>query len=375
MSNNSDLITVQESVTKIYECQARLYDAMDRFVAFTAQAQLRLFLQSKMNSEMTGQPAQEVQIFDATEQLTEIMGGSPRILSTISICGYDNHKNHEMWLAQQNNEVLKEVLVWLNEDEAGLHEWVDLKAMAQNKSVVDEYFFDERYRDEAGLREWAGLETVAQKKSFFDEFVRAAPARHESISLELEKAEEGLEEAENAHLQAVEVEWTLSEPRRAAAQAESKAKAGAEALALVESFEQVDIATIPAEDMRCPICLLDFGNVDEELPATDGAATEPNDEVSNNPVRTPCGHLFGKSCLVEIFETVKALCPICRTKLRPALEVAPTTVLPAAFEVAPTTALPPAVEVAQTTVLRADLGLSQTTLARPAHEETVDHDY
>jgi hypothetical protein len=93
---------------------------------------------------------------------------------------------------------------------------------------------------------------------------------------------------------------------------------------------QVNVADIPAEDMRCPHCWLSFGTTDEgepefvftpdqdipqelavrqlafrELPYCVGRA-------DNDPVRTPCGHLLGRGCLIEVMEMVDTLCPICR---------------------------------------------------------------
>lgn len=35
----------------------------------------------------------------------------------------------------------------------------------------------------------------------------------------------------------------------------------------------------------------------------------------NAPVRTRCGHVFGRSYLVESLERVNWLCPVCRTAL------------------------------------------------------------
>jgi hypothetical protein len=102
----------------------------------------------------------------------------------------------------------------------------------------------------------------------------------------------------------------------------------------VDTLEQVDVSTIPAADMRCPHCWLPFGTTDEDDPAF-VFTPDPNDspelaarhiafrelpfcvaKADNDPVRTPCGHLFGRDCLIESMEKVDTLCPICRLDLR-----------------------------------------------------------
>lgn len=108
-----------------------------------------------------------------------------------------------------------------------------------------------------------------------------------------------------------------------------------DAVAYVDSLEQVDIATIPAEDMRCPHCWLDFGVTEDDLPsATPAGAQDTTPESSenqenfnqmpfapdapnNDPVRTPCGHIFGRDCLIESLQKVGTPCPRCRQELRP----------------------------------------------------------
>jgi hypothetical protein len=95
--------------------------------------------------------------------------------------------------------------------------------------------------------------------------------------------------------------------------------------------------------MKCPHCWLPFGTTDEDDPTFQFApdADEPPELAArqvtfhempfcaarpdNNPVRTPCGHLFGRSCLIETMEKVDTLCPTCRKELRPAPQVPSTT--------------------------------------------------
>jgi hypothetical protein len=112
-----------------------------------------------------------------------------------------------------------------------------------------------------------------------------------------------------------------------------------DATAFVDSLEQVDVSTIPAHNMRCPHCWLPFGTTDEDDPAFVFAPDQDDppeiaarrialhelpfsqSRADNDPVRTPCGHLFGKGCLIDSMEKVDTLCPICRQELRPKPEV------------------------------------------------------
>jgi hypothetical protein len=108
---------------------------------------------------------------------------------------------------------------------------------------------------------------------------------------------------------------------------------GFNAVAFVDGLEQVAIADIPAEDMRCPHCWLPFGITDEDDPVF-AFAPDPDDSpelvarqvafrglpfcaarADNDPVRTPCGHLFGRTCLIQSLEKVSTLCPTCRQEL------------------------------------------------------------
>jgi hypothetical protein len=113
-----------------------------------------------------------------------------------------------------------------------------------------------------------------------------------------------------------------------------------DAAAFVDTLDRVEISDIPAEDMRCPYCWLPFGTTDEDDPSF-VFTPDPDDppeiaarqtafrellpfcaeRAGNDPVRTPCGHLFGRGCLVETLEKVDTLCPTCRKDLRPQPEI------------------------------------------------------
>ncbi|KAF1965617.1 hypothetical protein BU23DRAFT_574763 [Bimuria novae-zelandiae CBS 107.79] len=100
----------------------------------------------------------------------------------------------------------------------------------------------------------------------------------------------------------------------------------------VASSPMVDHSEIPADDMRCPGCWLDFGETDEfnelyeppELPqdpqeaeAIIAAQSLPFDArcPNNNSVRLLCGHLWAHDCLIDTL-CRSTLCLICRRELR-----------------------------------------------------------
>jgi hypothetical protein len=108
-----------------------------------------------------------------------------------------------------------------------------------------------------------------------------------------------------------------------------------DAAAYIDTLEEVDISTIPAEDMKCAFCWLPFGTTDEddpifvympdpdEVPELSARQTVFRElpfceaRPDNDPVRTPCGHIFGRGCLLESLDKVDTLCPTCRRDLRP----------------------------------------------------------
>jgi hypothetical protein len=63
----------------------------------------------------------------------------------------------------------------------------------------------------------------------------------------------------------------------------------------------VEISEISRDDMRCSLCWNDFDEV------TLG--------IEHIPVKTPCGHLFGKKCLVDALHCDNTRCPMCRRHL------------------------------------------------------------
>jgi len=105
------------------------------------------------------------------------------------------------------------------------------------------------------------------------------------------------------------------------------------ATAFVETLDEVDITSIESEDMKCPLCWLPFGSTtDDEAPTTitpylDDEEREITERLhasyalpfcenrpDNDPVRTPCGHVFGRQCLIDSLET-NMICPMCRCRV------------------------------------------------------------
>jgi hypothetical protein len=130
----------------------------------------------------------------------------------------------------------------------------------------------------------------------------------------------------------------LGDPSTAFSPPTDDATSMPDAEAFVDSLEQVDISTIPVEDMRCPHCWLDFGTTEDDAPALPQASDHSDQEFAerqgdfgempfptaspnNDPVRTPCGHIFGRDCLIESLQKVGTTCPICRQELRPQPQV------------------------------------------------------
>ncbi|KAH7065919.1 hypothetical protein BKA63DRAFT_524872 [Paraphoma chrysanthemicola] len=79
----------------------------------------------------------------------------------------------------------------------------------------------------------------------------------------------------------------------------------AKASEFVDTLEKVEIASIVKEDSKCPHC---WGRWDEE----------DDENRCKDPVKTPCGHLFGRACLVTALTGNRLRCPMCRQKMRAA---------------------------------------------------------
>ncbi|KAF1935679.1 hypothetical protein EJ02DRAFT_439071 [Clathrospora elynae] len=105
-----------------------------------------------------------------------------------------------------------------------------------------------------------------------------------------------------------------------------------DAVDFVNRLEEVDISTITAKGMKFPHCWLPFGTTDKYDPAFitrpeyDPETLEcllanrelPFDDYkpNNDPVKTPCGHISGRACLIESLEKTSTTCPMRRHEFR-----------------------------------------------------------
>jgi hypothetical protein len=72
-----------------------------------------------------------------------------------------------------------------------------------------------------------------------------------------------------------------------------------EAKHFVNNLEQMHAPSIPKENRKCPICWSRYDGEDEA-------------ERCNNPVKTPCGHIYGRRCIIQSLVGIEPLCPVCR---------------------------------------------------------------
>ena len=95
-------------------------------------------------------------------------------------------------------------------------------------------------------------------------------------------------------------QWPLSDER---------SRPPVDALVFVNKLEEVDIATIAAEDMKCSYCWDDYGHAEDEMVKLRSGEVK----ADNAPVKMPCGpgHLIGKTCLMQLSDSGIRLCPMC----------------------------------------------------------------
>ncbi|KAG9189720.1 hypothetical protein G6011_06588 [Alternaria panax] len=109
-----------------------------------------------------------------------------------------------------------------------------------------------------------------------------------------------------------------------------RARPSFDAVANVDTLEEVGITTIDSNDMTCPHCHLPFGTTTvEDDPSILAHMNEMDRELTwrleassalpfcenkpnNDPVKTQYGHIFGKQCLIQSLEEVNKRCSKCR---------------------------------------------------------------
>ncbi|KAF2786126.1 hypothetical protein K505DRAFT_153489 [Melanomma pulvis-pyrius CBS 109.77] len=96
----------------------------------------------------------------------------------------------------------------------------------------------------------------------------------------------------------------------------------------LDTFYHVDIADIPTRSRRCSYCsycCMDFGEMGpDNLDDFEGGVENeicfgelPFGKIvgCNDPVQLYCGHIFGKSCLIDSLTKVNTQCPLCGLEL------------------------------------------------------------
>jgi len=76
----------------------------------------------------------------------------------------------------------------------------------------------------------------------------------------------------------------------------------------VGKLEEVDIATIAPENMKCSYCWDEYGHADDEMIELRSGEVK----ADNAPAKMPCGpgHLIGKTCLMQLIDSGIRLCPM-----------------------------------------------------------------
>jgi len=83
------------------------------------------------------------------------------------------------------------------------------------------------------------------------------------------------------------------------------------AIAFVNGLQQVELSTLPETDRKCPFCWGRYGEDEDGKPIV----ADDNAPTTVNPVRTACGHVFHRDCLVEVVEKSSKNCPMCSIEL------------------------------------------------------------
>lgn len=91
----------------------------------------------------------------------------------------------------------------------------------------------------------------------------------------------------------------------------------------VEDFLQtsspVGISTLEKDDQKCSICMSEYvkGKGDTNKPAMESEQGLLGEDAPENPIKLPCGHVFGEWCIKAWLLKQRASCPVCRFQFRP----------------------------------------------------------
>lgn len=91
----------------------------------------------------------------------------------------------------------------------------------------------------------------------------------------------------------------------------------------VEDFLQtsspVGISKLEKDDQRCSICMSEYVKErgDTKKPAVESEQRLLGEDAPENPIKLPCGHVFGEWCIKAWLLKQRASCPVCRFQFRP----------------------------------------------------------
>lgn len=91
----------------------------------------------------------------------------------------------------------------------------------------------------------------------------------------------------------------------------------------LKTSARVEMGALESDEVECSICKLEYGTYrGEETNNTEPALDQglPGEGISEQPVKLPCGHLFGEWCIKIWLLEQLASCPICRIQFKPVVQ-------------------------------------------------------
>lgn len=92
---------------------------------------------------------------------------------------------------------------------------------------------------------------------------------------------------------------------------------------LVTTSARVEIGALESDEMECSICKLEYGTYrGEEICSIEPAFDQglPGEAAPEQPVKLPCGHVFGEWCIKAWLLEQPASCPTCRFQFKPVVQ-------------------------------------------------------
>lgn len=89
----------------------------------------------------------------------------------------------------------------------------------------------------------------------------------------------------------------------------------------MQTLARVEISTLQADDAKCSICKLDYGTQRGGTVSSESATNFdqglPGEDAPEQPVKLPCGHIYGEWCIKTWLLEQRATCPTCRFQFEP----------------------------------------------------------